>query len=255
MPKRSRCLKWPLLPVLCCLFCLCGCAQAFEWSATDVQLLYGEGFNLGDSERATATFEHADGWRYGDNFLFVDLIHHLGHGGAEIEAYGEWYTRFSLKKMFGWEPGLPGIRDVLPSFGFNAGSRPTARPFRAYLAGLGFDFDLPGFDYLQLGLFAYQAETVSATGVQVTPVWSVPFSLGGLRFKFRGFLDYSTGGTNAFGSWHLLTQPQLLLDVGALCGGAPDTFMAGVEWWIWLNKYGIKGQNESAPQAALVYFF
>ena len=254
MLKRSRCPNWPLL--LAFIFCQWGQAQAdaFEWSITDAQLLYGDGFKLGDSQRATVTLEHADGWRYGDNYLFVDLINHLEHGGVEVEAYGEWYTRLSLKKVFGWDLRLPGVRDVLPSFGFNAGSRPTDHPFRAYLGGLGIDFDVPGFDYLQLGLFAYQAEGVSGAGMQVTPVWSVPFSLGGLKFKFRGFLDYATGGANASGSWHLLTQPQLLLDVGAFYG-SPDAFMAGIEWWVWINKYGVQGQNESVPQACLLYFF
>lgn len=231
-----------------------GPVRAFDWTANDVQLLYGDGFKLGDSQRVTVTFEHADGWRYGDNFLFVDLMNHLDHSGVEVEAYGEVYSRFSLGKLFGWKPGLPLIKDVLPSFGFNAGSRPTDHPFRAYLGGLGADFDLPGFEYFQLGVFGYQSEGVSQAGVQVTPVWSLPFTACGLDFKFRGFFDYSSGGTNALGSWRFLAQPQLLLDVGALYGGRGH-FMAGIEWWVWLNKFGIKGQNEPAPQAVLVYFF
>lgn len=229
-------------------------AQVLDWSSTNLQLLYGEGFRLGDSRRATATLEHADGWRYGDNFLFVDLSQHLGSGGVKIEAYGEWYGRLSFKKMFGLEPRLPGLGDISLAFGFNAGSRPKSNPFRAYLAGVGLDFTVPGFDYLHLDIFAYQAEAISGAGMQVTPVWSIPFSVGDLRFKFRGFLDYATPGSNANGHWHLLTQPQLLLDLGAL-QGRQDSFWIGLEWWLWLNKFGVAGVNESAPQAVLEYFF
>jgi nucleoside-specific outer membrane channel protein Tsx len=252
MSQRCPSPKW------LCLSAFLGCcgspAAAFEWSSTDLQLLYGDGFKLGDAQRATVTFEHADGWAYGDNFLFIDLINHLDHGGVEVEAYGELYSRLSFKKLFGWTPGLPGVKDVLPSFGFNAGSRPTDSPFRAYLGGLGIDFDVPGFDYLQLGLFGYQAEGVKGAGLQVTPVWSLPFAAFGLDFKFRGFFDYATGGANATGHWHFLAQPQVVLDVGALFG-KKDRFMAGIEWWVWLNKYGLKGQNDSVPQACLLYFF
>ena len=52
----------------------------------------------------------------------------------------------------------------------------------------------------------------------------------------------------------MLTQPQLLFDVGAL-QGQRDKLMLGVEWWYWKNKYGIEGQDESAPQAEVIYYF
>lgn len=46
-------------------------ANAFEWVASDVQLLYGNDFELGDDERTTATVEHSHGWQYGTNFFLL----------------------------------------------------------------------------------------------------------------------------------------------------------------------------------------
>ena len=199
------------------------------------------------------TLEHAHGWRYGDNFFFVDLYHHLKDaGGANLEAYGEWYSVLSLKKTTGLDMGLPGIRDVGVSLGVNAGSKPAQNSFKAWLGGVRIDLDAPGFDYLQVSFHAYKNDGEPNTGLQITPVWSIPFNLGDFRFKFRGFMDISTGETA--GGWHLLTQPQLLFDVGAL-QGQRDKLMLGVEWWYWKNKYGIEGQDESAPQAEVIYYF
>ena len=66
----------------------------FEWSSSNIQLLSGDGFHLGSSRHNTITLEHADGWRYGENFLFIDVIQRSDIG---IEVYGEWYPRTKLK--------------------------------------------------------------------------------------------------------------------------------------------------------------
>jgi nucleoside-specific outer membrane channel protein Tsx len=239
--------------LLLCLVFVSAPTPAFEWSSTNVQALYGEDFILGEKRQSTFTLENADGWAYGDNFFFLDLYQHIKPNGLNFEAYGEWYSHLSLKKTLGWSPPVPGIKDVSISLGFNGGSNPGNDPFKAYLGGLRFDVDVPGFDFLQLYFHAYKNDNNPSEGLQITPVWSVPVRVGDLRFKLRGFMDISTSETGA-GSWHLLTQPQVLWDVGAL-QGQPDKLMVGIEWWYWKNKYGLRGQTESAPQAALVYFF
>lgn len=230
-----------------------GDACALDWVHSDVQLLYGEDFILGEQSRITLTVEHAHGWRYGDNFFFVDLYNHLpSRGGVNVEAYGEWYSTFSLNKIFGWESPVPYVSDISFSAGVNAGSRPKADPYLAFLGGLRFTLDLPQFEYFQFYTQAYHIDRQSSYGVQFTTVWSLPLDLAGWHFKFRGFMDITSPGQT--GDWHILTQPQFLLDLGAF-KGIPDTWMVGVEWWYWHNKFGIPGANESAPQATLVWFF
>nr|WP_305907784.1 hypothetical protein [Methylomarinum sp. Ch1-1]MDP4520564.1 hypothetical protein [Methylomarinum sp. Ch1-1] len=44
-------------------------AHAFDWSSSNIQLLYGGDFELGDRDRTTVTVEHAHGWQYGSNFF------------------------------------------------------------------------------------------------------------------------------------------------------------------------------------------
>ncbi|MCK5190998.1 MAG: hypothetical protein KAR12_13175, partial [Methylococcales bacterium] len=42
---------------------------AFDWTSSNVQLLYGSDFEFGDRDRTTITVEHAHGWKYGQNFF------------------------------------------------------------------------------------------------------------------------------------------------------------------------------------------
>jgi len=50
-------------------------AEWLEWQSNNVQALYGEGFLLSSStQQGTFTFEHANGWKYGDNFFYVDHV-------------------------------------------------------------------------------------------------------------------------------------------------------------------------------------
>src|SRR5690554_2962107 len=49
-------------------------AQAADrYSSTNVQILYGQDYELGEEKRTIMTLEHASGWEYGDNFFFVDV--------------------------------------------------------------------------------------------------------------------------------------------------------------------------------------
>ncbi|MEO1925264.1 MAG: hypothetical protein ABGY08_04630 [Gammaproteobacteria bacterium] len=45
-----------------------------------------------------------------------------------------------------------------------------------------------------------------------------------------------------------------LLDVGHLLG-QKNKFYAGIEYWYWHNKFGIKGVTEQSLQAMLLFDF
>jgi len=137
--------------------------------------------------------------------------------------------------------------------GINAGSEPSADPFAAYLLGGGISFKIPHTEFIQLDVMAYKQDNVNSVGLQITPAWSIPFTLCGLDFKFRGFLDWvsaaATGGLD-----YILTQPQLLFNAGKLSGQS-DKFYVGIEYWYWHNKFGIKGITEESIQATILYKF
>ena len=45
-----------------------------QWQNNSLTYLYGKDFQVNPRIQQTVTFEHADGWKYGDNFVFVDKI-------------------------------------------------------------------------------------------------------------------------------------------------------------------------------------
>jgi len=114
----------------------------------------------------------------------------------------------------------------------------------------------PLFDYLQLDIAAYKADDISRKyGIQIKPVWSLPFEIAAIKLKFRGFTDFRTGNTNASGNFHILAQPQFLLDIGYLADWKSDTVYIGTEYSYWHNKFGVKGVDESVVQAMIIGFF
>lgn len=245
MNKAAACLFTLLLYILP--------AQAIDWTASNAQLLYGENFEFGDPNRVTATVEHAHGWQYGTNFFFVDIADRNDVG---VEVYAEVYAYLSWNKVTGRAISLGPIKDISLALGLNISNEPERDHFKAYMFGVSFDLTNELFDYLQFDMTVYKADDVSGRyGLQFTPVWSMPFTIGGVNFKFRGFTDFRTGNTNASGHFHILAQPQLLIDIGDLAGWRKDTVYIGTEYSHWYNKYGVKGVDERVIQGMIIGFF
>ncbi len=234
-------------------------AGAAQWSATNIQYLYGDTyeaifFNTDtgrlDSREVSGsliTIEHVNGWKYGDNFLFVDITN-PDRNGAEIETrfYAEISPRLSFGKITGADLGFGIIKDVLV-----ASTMEVGEGFHNYLYGLGVDLELPGVRVFQVNYYV-RNEAHTDTGNQLTLVWVKPFSMGSLDFSFEGFLDYAYGLDPSEDK--LLTAPRLLVDLGKTWG-APGVLQAGVEYQIWRNKYGIDGIDEDVAQAMLKWIW
>ncbi|GAB4266984.1 MAG: outer membrane protein OmpK [Methylomicrobium sp.] len=242
-------------PAVACSMLLCGTlhAHAFDWTSSNAQILYGETFEFGDPKRVTATVEHAHGWQYGTHFFFVDVADRNDIG---VEVYAELYSYLSWNKTTGRTISFGPVKDVSLVLGLNIGNEPERDHFKAYMFGLSFDLAKEWSDYLQLDITVYKADDLSGRyGIQFTPVWSIPFTLGGVNFKFRGFTDFRTGNTNAPGNFNILAQPQMLLDIGALAGWRRNTIYIGTEYSYWHNKYGVKNVDESVVQGMIIGFF
>lgn len=246
--KRSQRLDHPRTWTACVLVMAVGClampGAAAEWSNTEVQLLRGDGFELGLEEREIITLQHSSGWSFGSNFFFFDIVQPFA---GDTGIYGEWYSRFSLRKIVGKDRSRGVIGDVSAAVAINAGS-----DFRAYLAGVTVHFNAPGFTFLALDVMVYDDRSRDGTTYILTPSWDLPFTLGRARLRFRGFADLI--GPEAGSSRHLLTQPQLLVDVGAIWG-SEGRLWAGVEYQYWWNKYGIDGVREALPQVMVMWSF
>jgi len=155
--------------------------------------------------------------------------------------------------MTGKKPSISLFNDFSLVAGINLSNQPKSDPFKAYLLGAGMAFNVPNMDYFQIDILAFKSDNTESTGIQISPVWSVPFQVGSLHFKFKGFVDWqskkATGGENV-----ILAQPQLLLDIGQLAGNSNQVY-AGIEYSYWRNKFGIKGLTEKVPQAMLMITF
>ncbi len=228
-------------------------AGAIDWSSQNIQFLYGSDFELGDPSRPTITVEHADGWRYGTNFFFVDSAF-LDNTGVQV--YAEVYSYLSLKKISDYQGDFGPINDIALVAGLNISNEPEADHFKAWLGGISFDLSNHYSDYLQLDITAYKNDNIAGKyGLQVTPVWSVPFELAEIRFKFRGFTDFRFGATNAQNNFTILAQPQFLFDAGDLAGWKQNKIYLGVEYSYWHHKFGLVDINESVVQGMIIAFF
>lgn len=231
--------------------------SAADWSATNVQILHGTQYadtgGIDDKVKTVFTLEHANGWKYGDNFFFLDASNPTATGTAH---YAEFSPRFSLGKITGKSLSFGVVKDVLI-----AGTWEIGDGVRAYLAGIGFALDLPKFTFADINFYLRQSHRDFAaestdTGAQVTIDWLLPFDVAGLKFAFEGFADYAWGedGGSVPKADNLIAGPRLLLDVGNFVG-APGKVQVGVEYQIWRNKFGIDGVDEDVPQIMAKWIF
>ena len=224
---------------------------AADWSSTNVQFLTGDDFVnpfSGDEySNNILTMEHASGWKYGDNFFFVDVIN--GDGDTDTEFYGEFSPRLSFGKMSGHQFG-GFVKDVLLATQWNFGKDNGVfggANVSAYLIGAGVDLAVPGAAFFQVNVYQRtEHSTAIIPGVgtfytndstlQLTVVGLFPFSLGSTKWSIGGFADYI--GKIEDNKAHLLFAPQILMDIGALAG-APGRLEAGIEYSYWKNKFGV----------------
>lgn len=220
-----------------------------NWSSTNFQYHYGTEYELGDEKRSLITLEHANGWKYGDNFFFVDIVNPNRNGEAtSTNLYAEIAPRLSVGKISGADLSFGIVSDVLV-----ATTLETGNGFRNYLYGLGVNLNLPGFKFFEVNWYIRDEAVFNTnSGQQITLAWAMPFSIGRAQFSFEGFFDYAWD--LAPSEDNIVSQPRLLLDVGSFWG-SPGSLQAGIEYQIWRNKFGIDGVDEDFPELMVKWIF
>ena len=235
-----------------------------QWQTNSLTYLWGKNFQVNPSIQQTLTFEHADSWKYGDNFFFLDRIFYNGKEDGNVGPntyYGEFTPRLSLGKIFDQKFEFGPIKDVLLAMTYEFGEGDT----EAYLIGPGFDLNVPGFDYFQLNFYQRFPEGSRAgRGVwQITPVWSYTLPLGNSDVLIDGYMDWVVDNDqNSRGTYHanLHFNPQVKYDLGkALNWGAKQLYV-GIEYDYWKNKYGIEDSgsfktNQDTASLLVKYHF
>lgn len=232
-----------------------------DWSRSEVHLQYGDLKNAfpqfgGEKEYSTTivTLQHASGWKYGDNFYFVD------HSTNETDQtfYGEWYPTFSSQKIFDIEYG-GALKDIGFVAGFNAAPEVD---ILKYLPGVSLSWNVPGFAFFKTMVTAY-IDASKGTDVpkeddsyMIDIAWKYPFSVGNQDFDIQGHAEYITGRDfedvdGERNSW-ILAQPQFRWNAGKTLFEEKDLFYLGIEYQYWKNKLG-GDEKENVAQLLAVW--
>ncbi|ELS24061.1 Nucleoside-binding outer membrane protein [Metapseudomonas furukawaii] len=213
------------------------------WQNNSLTYLYGQNFKVNPEIQQTVTFEHADGWKYGDNFFFLDKIFYNGDEDDLVGSntyYGEFQPRLSFGKIFDQKIQFGPVTDVLLAMTYEFGEGDV----ESYLIGPGFDLAIPGFDFFQVNFYNRTTDG-SRPGDnvwQITPVWSYTIPVGNSDILIDGFMDWVVDNDeNSRGTYHanLHFNPQVKYDLGKAMGWGEKQLYVGVEYDYWKDKYGI----------------
>ncbi|MDE2782260.1 MAG: nucleoside-binding protein [Gemmatimonadota bacterium] len=241
---------------------LLAAAPSVAQAQTEMHFQYGSITNpFAETSTGTVvlTLQHASFWRFGDNFFFVDLMEDgVGDGFNDKDAYGEWYSNLSLRKLGGRDLGFGPFAD----FGIFAGVAFGADAnVLQWLPGARIAWNLPGFVFLNTDFMmavdgtdgldgGSPPERDSRFGIDINGLF--PFDLGSQSFSITGHAEYFVATTDELGSdvpASILAQPQLRWDIGAENG-----LFVGIEYQYWSNKLGTE-VSESVVQALGVWQF
>ena len=252
---------------------------ASDWSDTFIGYRYGTSYrepaHPQNISKNIVTVQHSSGYKYGTNFVNLDILlsdNHdpaAGGGGGAAEAYFVYRHNLSLSAVTGNALKYGPIRDIGITTGFDLNTKNDAfGPRKRKLAiGPTLSFDVPGFFNVSL---LYQTES-NRNGIVGTNVrfddtydlnlaWGLPFALG-LPAKFKGFADYiGPKGRDGFGAdtkAETLIETALMFDVGSVVG-TEGVFSAGIGYQYWHNKFGNArgvGTQASVPQLEIEVHF
>jgi nucleoside-specific outer membrane channel protein Tsx len=219
-----------------------------EWHATNIQYLYGFNWNIGKDIVDTVTLEHADAWRYGDNYFFMD-VYHIAEQRRRLDFiwYLEYHPRISLSKIFGLHLAFGPIKDVLLAHEFDFADR-----FFSHSTGIGFSLSVPRFSFANAKFMV--RDNVRAHGVTWHMVfdWEVPFTVASVPLVYGGYIDVA--GPEGSYVDTIYSDTQLLLDVGKWLGRESHLFV-GVEFRYIHNQFYIDGADEYIPQPIVKWVF
>lgn len=224
-----------------CLICATPAVAAdwLQWQNNSFSYLNGRDYTVSPSNQQTLTAEHANAWKYGDTFAFIDVTAFNGKADPSAGSatyYGEFSPRFSLGKVTGRAIGAGLVTDVLLATGYEFGEGDV----ESWLIGPGLDLKIPGFDYVQLNIYRRHSQH-NRNGDrqwQVTPTWAWTTPFGRSDLLIDGFIDWVVDNGRTSHA-HLHINPQVKYDLGKAVGWGPKIVYVGFEYDYWKNKYGI----------------
>jgi nucleoside-specific outer membrane channel protein Tsx len=268
--------------------------QAADWSDTSLSLRYGTAFaepydNNADGSRTDITkaifaLTNVTGYKYGSTFINIDFLQSnskdpgggiAGNPGAQ-EVYGVFRNTLDIGKVTGMALKMGPVRGYGVTAGIDVNTKNDgyASKKRMFVVGPTVMFEVPGFLNVSALLFdesnapnaiarRYHYKNHAAFEAD----WGI--GIGDLPLSFNGYAQFITAkGKDEFGAQ---TAPEthldmdLMLDVGSLAGLSKKTWLVGVEYEYWRNKFGNKtatgpflagdGATASTPMVRVEYHF
>jgi nucleoside-specific outer membrane channel protein Tsx len=229
-------------------------ANAFEWSDTSIGFRHGskfrEPYNDRNISKNIISITHANGYKYGSNYLNMDLLQSDDRDSNAQEAYVVYRHTLDLGRITGNSFAFGPVKGVGLTGGFDWNTKNDpgyASKKRMLVLGPTLMMDVPGF--LNASLLVLH-ESNRPVGVasrhtykahpMLNLAWGIP--IGGTGLSFEGYMNYiASKGRNEFGG---ATAPEtnidamLMYDVGAPLGWGKNTFRVGFEYQYWRNKFG-----------------
>jgi nucleoside-specific outer membrane channel protein Tsx len=203
-------------------------AETFFYD-NSVTVLYGQSYEVIESDQAVVTFEHFSANSWGDIFVFADRLMSTGdENGDQTETYVEVSPRFKVSNFDG---GL--VKNL-----YVATTWEMSEAEDNLLIGLGTDFNVPGFQNLSLNAYQRLNDNYE-NNYQTTLVWGVPFAVAGQNFMFDGFWDWATATDEDNKGASSNFTYQLKWDA-AQALGTDNKVYVGIEHATWDNKFAIE---------------
>lgn len=241
-------------------------AGAATWSDTLIGYRYGTDFrepgNSNDVRKNVLQLTHASGYSLGQNFANLDVLQSddkdPANGGSTgaTEFYLTYRHQVHLGKAFDRSFAFGPVKEVALTAGFDLNTKNTrfAPRKRLLVAGPTLKFDVPGYldvsllvgkewNHCGLGAPACPRSDISFDPQAIVSVaWGLPFDVASLPLKFQGFVNFISEKGKDYAGVHTeretLMRTSLMLDVGQMATGRKNTFLVGVGYEYWRNKFG-----------------
>ena len=236
---------------------LSGAAHAEEWSDNSLSVRYGtqfaEPYVADDITKTILNFTHVGGYKYGTNFVSVDMLMSNNVDSDSQEAYVVYRNTVDASKVTGKDLSWGPVRSVGGTIGFDWNTKDDpgySSRKRMFVLGPTVMMDVPGFLNISVLALWESNQPLNSDGVRISRYeykthpalslsWGIP--LGG-GFAFEGYTDYiAAKGTDEFGD---PTAPELnfdgevMYDVGMPLGMGKNVLRVGLEYQYWRNKFG-----------------
>jgi len=236
---------------------LTGCASGASlaaplWSDFSGAFVAGSGFTLDPDKQRTVSLEYASGYRWGDTFTYLDTTFFRGDERT-FSLFGETSTRWSVMDS-DEDRSNQAVTDVLVAASLEFGSGTV----ETFTLGPSINLNVPGFDYLHLGLMRRESLNRSgfnnSDGWQFVPTWSLTIPAGRSEWVIDGFAKWIFATDHSDYHPNFQFNPQIKYNIGKHLFRSDARVYLGIEYYFWSNKYGVKSSSAADSDQHAVSF-